>query len=119
MEMKSIPEPEAAALNESSKTILHRRLNAFLNKDLKTLMSDYTPGSVLVTRDAIYTGLAEIQVFMAALIAHFSKCEYSFNVDKSLIVEEVACIIWDAKTPFRNVFGTNTFIIWGGKIYRE
>ncbi|HEY4207626.1 MAG TPA: hypothetical protein VGM31_12465, partial [Puia sp.] len=59
--IKDLNEP--MTLGNVSRAILTRHLNSFLEHNLKTLMSDYSHESVIVTPQGTYTGLQEIEGF--------------------------------------------------------
>lgn len=113
-------EPVPSALSELSENVLVRHLNSFNHNDLETLMADYTEQSVLITHDAIYSGIEEIRSFFVELMNHFPKNYSNFELDKLVINDELAFIIWHATTPSLEVpLGTDTFIIKGGKIHQQ
>jgi len=121
--MKSIflsEESNGSILSDASKNLLVNHLNSFQDNDLETLMRDYTNESLLVTHDATFTGLEEIKTFFVHLISHFPKQKSSFELDKMVVNDGMAFIVWHAKTPSLDVpLGTDTFIIQDGKIHRQ
>jgi len=113
--IKDLNEPKT--LNNISRAILTRHLNAFMEHDLKTLMSDYTEESVMVTPQGTYSGPKEIEGFFTDLIVYFPKLQTSFELDKTVVVDELILIVWHARTPRLVVpFATDTFIMKEGKI---
>jgi hypothetical protein len=113
-------ESTESTLNDASKNLLMHHLSSFLNNDLETLMSDYTNESVLITQHTTYKGIEEIKTFFVGLITHFPKQGSSFELDKMVVNDGVAFIVWHANTPSVNVpLGTDTFIIKDDKIYRQ
>lgn len=113
-------EPVASALSELSEKVLQRHLSSFNRNDLEMLMLDYTDKSVLITHDAIYSGINEIRAFFVGLMNHFPQGCSSFELDKLVIRGELAFIVWHGATPSLEVaFGTDTFIIKDGKIHQQ
>jgi hypothetical protein len=116
--IKELNEP--ATLSNVSRATLMRHLNAFLEHDLKTLMSDYSEESVMVTQQGTYTGLTEIEGFFTDLILYFPKLQSSFVLDKTVVVDELLLIVWHARTPNLVVpFASDTFVMKEGKIFRQ
>lgn len=109
-----------SVLSKESENVLSRHLNSFANHDLESLMGDYTEQSVLITHDAIFSGVKEIHRFFTDLLTHFPKQHSSFVLDKQVINDELGFIVWHGKTPSLEVLlGTDTFIIKKGKIHRQ
>jgi hypothetical protein len=105
---------------EKTKEVLDHHWNAFQQHDMEGTMADYTEESVLITPDATYKGLSEIRVNFEKAFAAFPKDSTTMTLDKSIVVNDVAFILWKAKTPaFELPFGTDTFIVQDGKIVRQ
>jgi hypothetical protein len=82
---------------------------------IDALMSDYTDQSVIITPDATFTGTAEITGFFEAFVAGLPEGFIdSFTVTKSVYVDEIGYVVWEAKPWF--VMGTDTFIVSDNKI---
>ncbi len=104
----------------SSMNFLMHHLNSFLSNDLDAVISDYTSESVLITPAATYTGIKEIREFFNTLVKYFPKQKSNFALDRTVIKNEMIYIVWHAKSPVVNVdFGSDTFVIKGGKIYQQ
>ena len=110
-----------ATVSTSSRKIIVRHLSNFLqDNDLEAVVSDYTDESILITEHATYKGTQDIRAFFDGLIKHFPKQQSSFELDKFVVNDELAYIIWHANTPSLDVpYGTDTFIIKDGKIYKQ
>jgi hypothetical protein len=118
MMIKDLNEPNTPG--NVSRAILMRHLNSFLEHDLRTLMSDYTEESVMVTQEGTYTGLTEIERFFTDLMVYFPKLQSSFELDKTVIVDELLLIVWHARTPRLVVpLASDTFRLKEGKISRQ
>lgn len=106
--------------DEKTKEILDHHWQAFQQNDLEETMKDYTEESVLITPDVTYKGLAEIRANFEKAFAVFPKDSTSMTLTKSIVVNDVGYIIWNAKAPTLELaFGTDTFIIHNGKIIRQ
>jgi len=105
--------------SKATKSILQNHLLAFQQNDLKGVMNDYTNQSVFITEEQTYVGTAQIETFFSGLLVHFPKDDIHFDLDKLVIRDEFAFIIWHATTPTLEVsFGTDTFLLKDGKIFR-
>lgn len=106
--------------SDVSTNLLMHHLNSFIENDLETLMLDYTDSSVFITQDATYSGISEIKEFFTNLMTHFPKQECKFELDKMVVKDELAFIVWHATTPTLIVpLGTDTFIIKNEKILQQ
>ena len=95
-------------------------LRSFRENDLEAVMSDYTSASVLITQQATYTGPEEIKAFFTGLMIHFPIQGSNFKLDKIVVEEGLAYIVWHADTPSLDVtLGTDTFMLKRGKIFRQ
>ena len=107
-------------LSEASRNVLQNHLSSFLNNDLNGVMSDYNEDSILITQMGNYVGLKQIEAFFTNLITHFPKQASSFEMDKMVIKDELAYIVWHAKTPSLDVpLGSDTFIFRNSKISQQ
>ena len=110
----------ATPADEAAKNLLMHHLGSFQDNDLEAVISDYTSESVLITADATYKGPKEIRAFFSGLIPHFPKHKSNFELDKMVVNDGMALIVWHAKTPTVDVpFATDTFVVKAGKIYRQ
>lgn len=106
-----------AAPEDGTKDIIMHHLTSFRNNDLDAVVSDYTAGSMLITREATFKGPEEIRSFFAGLMVHFPKQASNFELDQIVTGDELAYIVWHATTPTLDVrMGTDTFILKEGKI---
>lgn len=103
-----------------TKEVLEHHWTAFQNNDLEETMKDYTEESVLITPNATFRGLEEIRNNFINAFRAFPKDSSTFNLDKSVVVNDVGYILWNSKTPGFNLrYATDTFIIRNGKIIRQ
>jgi len=110
--------PDFDAIKQRQQVTHH--VSAFRDNDLDGVMSDYTDESVLITADATYAGRTQIREFFAGLIPQFPKHGTPFELDKLIIHQGVAFIVWHADTPTLQVpLGSDTFVFKDGKIHRQ
>jgi len=109
------------AIDEAkTKEILDHHLTVFTRNDLDDTMEDYTEESFLITPDGTFKGLAEIRKNFENAFKVLPKDSMTFTVKQTVIVQDLAYIIWEARTPKLDFsFGTDTFIIRDGKIVEQ
>jgi hypothetical protein len=111
---------EPAISSEKTQAVLIHHLETFGANDLAGVVSDYTTESVVVTPDSTYTGLEQIEGFFAGLFPAFPTEGTTINLDKMVVDNELAYIIWHGESPVFDVpFATDTFIIVDGKIIKQ
>ena len=115
------PAQPTSSINEAkTQEVLDHHLKAFIGNDLDATMADYSEESVLVTPDATYRGLTEIRKGFEGAFAAFPKDSTTLTVTKTVVTQDMAYIVWNAKTPkFELSLGTDTFIIRDGKIVQQ
>lgn len=117
---QSTQQNTAAISSEETKRVLDHHLTSFGQNNLEEIMADYAEDAVVVTPSGTYKGLKEIEAFFIELIPSFPTEGTSFGLDKEVINDELAHTVWHAKTPSLDIpFGTDTFIIKGGKIEKQ
>ena len=93
---------------------LKQHLQAF-GEGIDAIMQDYTKGSVVITPDATYRGLAEIRTFFTAFVEGLPEGIWdAFTIKRQEVTGELAYILWEAK-PWVPL-GTDTFVVRNGKI---
>ena len=103
-----------------TKEVLDHHWNTFQANDLDGVMADYTDESILITPDKTFKGLKEIRENFVGAFAAFPKDSTTMTLNKSVVTQDVAYIIWEAAGPKVKVsYGTDTFIIRDGKIVRQ
>jgi ketosteroid isomerase-like protein len=104
----------------STSDVLDRHLSSFAQRDVKAVMSDYSPDAVFFVPGGTLTGPAQIKPVFEALVAEFSKPGSSFTMQQRSIVGDHAFIIWTAETADNSYeFATDTFLIRDGKIVAQ
>jgi len=125
--MKDVKIPTRRAVGKGEHTagditrgIILNHLQSFLNNDVEAVISDYTEDAILMTQTKTYTGPEEIKGFFWGLLVHFPKDRSGFDLEQLFVSNELAYIVWHAKTPTVHVaIGTDTFFIKEGKIHRQ
>jgi len=111
---------EILQADTSSKNIILHHLSSFQDNNLESVVADYINESILITHDKTYSGPEEIKGFFQNLMQHFPKQKSNFQLDKLVVNEDLAFIVWHATTPSLNVsLGTDTFIIKNEKIIQQ
>jgi hypothetical protein len=111
---------EPVSSSEQSEEVLNNHLAAFMANDLEAVMVDYSDNSVVITPDSTYNGLEQIKGLFSSLFPAFPTEGTTIELDKMVIENEVAYIIWHGSSPSVDVpFATDTFIIEDGKIQRQ
>lgn len=105
---------------EKTKEVLEHHWKTFQANDLEGTMADYTEESVLITPDKTFKGLNEIRENFVNAFAVLPTDSTTMQLDKTVVQQDVAYIIWKATSPkLKITFGTDTFIIQNGKIIRQ
>lgn len=121
----AIPKTKPGATKEerevaSTKDVLDHHLKCFGEGDLKGLLSDYAPGTVLFLSDGPLRGADALRPFFQALFAEFGKPGAAFSLRQQSVEGDYAYILWSAETA-ENVYelGTDTFVVRDGKIVAQ
>jgi ketosteroid isomerase-like protein len=101
----------------STKEIIDHHLQAFAERDLKGVLSDYAPDAVFFTPQGPLRGPDAIRPLFQAMIAEFAKPGGAFTLKQQCVQGDYAYILWSAETA-DNVYelGTDTFVVQNGKI---
>ena len=102
---------------KSTNDVVDHHLNAFAERDLTGILSDYATDAVFFTRQGPVRGVDQIRPLFATLIAEFATPGARFNLEERLVDGDHAYILWTAETA-ENVYelGTDTFVVRDGKI---
>jgi ketosteroid isomerase-like protein len=108
----------AADGNQETERTLVRHWQAFGAGDVEAILADYAEDAMLIAPDGPVKGHAAIRALFANVFANmFPPKSTSLSLDKQIIVGEIAYIVWSGRSEFyRAAFGTDTFVIRGGKI---
>lgn len=119
--LSSCNQPSKENIDESTtQSVLDHHWETFVNNDLEGVMEDYSEESILVTPDATYRGLEEIRQNFVNAFSAFPTNDSKLTLNKSIVVNDVGYILWDADVPeFNLTYATDTFIIRDGKILRQ
>jgi hypothetical protein len=112
---------KAPSIDEAvTKKVLDHHVQAFQQNDLEGVMADYTEESILITPDRTYKGLAEIRENFVGAYKALPTNGTTMTLVKSIVVRDVAYIVWKAVTPTLEFkYATDTFIIVDGKIITQ
>lgn len=112
---------QAMAFDEATtQSVLDHHMKTFLGNDLEGIMADYSEESVLVTPTNTLKGITEIRDNFARVFTLLPKDSISFKMNKSLVVKDLAYIIWECDAPkIKFEYGSDSFIIQNGKIVRQ
>jgi ketosteroid isomerase-like protein len=104
----------------STKDIIDHHLKAFGERDLKGVLSDYSPDAVLFTQNGPVRGTDAIKPLFQAMIAEFAKPGAAFRMQQQFVAGDYAYILWTAETA-DNVYelGTDTFVVRDGEIVAQ
>ncbi|RAJ10250.1 nuclear transport factor 2 family protein [Arenibacter echinorum] len=101
---------------ETSKVLIHH-LTAFGENNLVSIMSDYTDESIVVTPNATFKGLDQIEAFYVTLFAKLPSNDTQFEMNRKVIENELAYIVWYAKSRTVEIsLGSDTLVVYDGKI---
>ena len=112
---------QAPSIDEATtQSVLDHHMKSFQANDLEATLADYTEESVLITPDKTYKGLAEIRDNFVFAFSVLPKDSIIFKMNKSVVVKDVAYIVWEADTPkLMFSYCTDSFIVQNGKIIRQ
>ena len=104
----------------STKDIIDHHLQAFAERDLQGVLSDYAPGAIFFTPQRVLRGRDAIKPLFQAMIAEFSKPGATFTMKQQFVEDDHAYILWTAETA-DNIYelGTDTFVVQNGKIVAQ
>jgi len=101
----------------STKEVLAHHLQAFGERDLEGVLSDYAPDAVFFTRRGPLRGTDTIRPLFEGLIAEFAKPGATFRMQQQFVAGDYAYILRHGETA-ENIYelGTDTFVVRNGKI---
>ncbi len=109
--------PDPVIDQETTQAVLDHHLSAFGANDLEAIMEDYADEATVIIPDTTFHGKEQIRAFFEGLFPSFPTEGTAFEMDKAVVDNEVAYILWHATTPTLEVpLGTDTFVILDGKI---
>jgi len=104
----------------STKDVIDHHLQAFADRDLTRVLSDYAPDIVFFTSQGLLRGPDALRPLFQAMIAEFAKPGSVFNMQQQFFHGEHPYILWSAETA-DNIYelGTDTFVVRNGKIVAQ
>ena len=105
----------AGAMALTTQEVWQHHIDAWVNRDLDAIVSDYDHSSVMILNNRVYKGQGEIREVFKNLFLIFD--QGSNQITPATIEGRVIFITWRF-TPIadRQYLGTDTFIIEKGKI---
>jgi hypothetical protein len=101
----------------TTQDVLDHHLAALVAGDLDAVIADYDDTSVLATQDATVRGLAALREFFAAALTDLLPPGSDLELTTQVVDGEHAYIVWRGESEkYRLPFGTDTFVVRGGKI---
>ena len=89
---------------------------AFVARDLRMILEDYTDRSVVISNGQIYTGVEGVSRFFKDLFVDLPKGS-AFDLTKCIVLNKNVYIMWIAESDTVVYdFATDTFTIEDGKI---
>jgi ketosteroid isomerase-like protein len=96
--------------------VLNHHLTAFGSNNLEEIIKDYNETSVIITPNAILTGLDGIRQFFEEFFAVIPTGS-AFSMKQKAIAGNVAYIAWSSDSASTTIpIGTDTFVFDGDKI---
>lgn len=110
---------QAHQQNESAQQttaeVWQHHIDAWVQRDLDAIVSDYTDESLMIVNNRIYRGQDEIRKVFEHLFVLFD--EGSNRIDPAILDGRIIYITWFfTPTGDHEYFGTDTFVVEDGKI---
>ena len=97
--------------------ILDHHLKCFGDRDLEGILADYSTEAIIFSPDATYHGPQGIRPIFQKQFDEFAKPGASINLQRKVIVDDYAYIVWNAETADSLYeLANDTFLIRDGKI---
>jgi ketosteroid isomerase-like protein len=105
---------------KSTRDLIDHHLNAFAERDLNGILSDYAAEVVFFTQHGALRGVDAIRPLFQALLTEFAKPGARFTLEQQVVEGDYAYILWTAETA-DNVYelGTDTFVVEQEKIMAQ
>jgi hypothetical protein len=101
----------------TTQAVLDHHLAAILAGDVDEIMADYDDSSVLATQEATLRGLSALREFFVGAVTDLLPPGSDLEVTTQVVDGEHAYIVWHGDSEkYRLTFGTDTFVVRGGKI---
>ena len=101
----------------TTQDVLDHHLAALLAGDLDAILSDYDDSSVLATQDATIRGLTALRDFFTGAVSELLPPGSQLELTAQIVDGDHAYIVWHGESEkYRLPFGTDTFVVRGGKI---
>lgn len=116
-EASSAASPPPALEASATQQVLSHHLDAFGQRKIDAILSDYTPESVFLGQAGEVIGAEQLSPVFQGLFDEFAKPGAKFTMQTMAVEGDVAFIVWSAETA-DNVYewATDTFVVRDGKI---
>jgi hypothetical protein len=105
----------AAKAPPSTSEVWQHHIEAWSQRDLAQIASDYDQDSLLILNGKVFQGEAQIKIVFQKLFQIFDGGEN--QIDPVIIKDRIVFITWHFKPRGHQVqYGTDTFVIENGKI---
>jgi ketosteroid isomerase-like protein len=100
--------------------IFAHHLEVFGNGDMEGILSDYSEDSVMMYGDKQFTGLAGAREFFNLWLNDWIPAGSRFDLIDKQTSDDMVYITWTAESEnYVFDFGTDTFIMKNGKVWRQ
>ncbi len=100
--------------------IFTHHLEVFGDGDIEGILSDYSEDSVMMYGDKQFTGLAGAREFFNLWLNDWIPAGSRFDLIDQQISDDMVYITWTAESEnYVFDFGTDTFIMKNGKVWRQ
>lgn len=101
----------------TTQDVLDHHLKALVAGDVDEVMADYDDSSVLATQQATLRGLTALREFFVGAVTELLPPGSELQLTTQVVDGEHAYIVWHGESEkYRLAFGTDTFVVRGGKI---
>lgn len=100
--------------------VFEHHLSAFGAGDIDEILTDYTEETIMIYGDKVWRGLDGAREFFHMWIDDLLPAGSRFDVIDRHAVDDWLYITWTAESDnYKFDYGTDTFLIQGGKILRQ
>jgi hypothetical protein len=106
--------------NRTVEEVLEHHLEHVQHCNLEEALKDYTEDSVIITPAGVKKGLTQIREFFKDSMANCLPADTVYETQQKVIYDNLASTVFTAESRFCSLtFGTDTYLIEGGKIIRQ
>jgi hypothetical protein len=106
--------------NRTIGEVLEHHLEHIQHCNLEEALKDYCENSVIITQDGVKKGLEQIRAFFKESMSSCLPADTVYVAQQKTIQDNLAFTVFTAESRFCSLtFGTDTYLIEGGKIIRQ